>query len=78
MKVIIFEGLDNTGKDTIIAKVMEMFDKLYDDKAFIKLVHCKKPTAVTQRGQALQQNFLFKDQIKDLITDYKINLILSN
>lgn len=60
-KVIIIEGLDNVGKDTLISKICERFP-------ITTIVHCGKPSASDPDEAAKEQNELFvsyANMIKD-------------
>ncbi len=63
MKVVIIEGTDNVGKDTVIEELKNNY------KSIIK--HCEKPTAKTKAGQTLEQYNTFDNLTKDTIYTYK-------
>ena len=52
MKVIIIEGTDNTGKDTLISKIMEKYDVM-------TLIHCGKPKSKENPNESQDQLFDF-------------------
>ena len=51
-KVIIIEGLDNVGKDTLISKICERYP-------ITTIVHCSKPSSDDPDEAAKEQNELF-------------------
>ena len=51
MKLIIIEGTDNTGKDTIISKLLEIYPTS-------TVIHCGKP--ITKKYSSQEQDELFK------------------
>ena len=51
MKLVIIEGTDNTGKDTIISKLLEIYPTS-------TVIHCGKP--VTKKYSSQEQDELFK------------------
>lgn len=58
MKLIIVEGTDNIGKDTVISKLCELFDT-------VTLIHCGSPK--TKIFQSQYQDDLFKEYAEDII-----------
>lgn len=69
MKVIIIEGLDNTGKSTVIDEIK---DKLSGQR--IKLIHCEKPSGSTYTEMAQNQNDFFINIARSIISYKKNNL----
>lgn len=67
MNVIIIEGIDNTGKTTVINNIK---DKYHSKR--IHVIHCEKPKGETHEEQALYQNESFLNITKDIIK-YKQN-----
>lgn len=65
MKVVIIEGLDNTGKTTVIHRLMSMYDKVY-------YVHCQKPKAKDPILAALEQQESYT-KIANMIVGLAIN-----
>lgn len=63
MKLIIIEGTDNTGKDTLISKLLERFPTL-------TLIHCGKP--YSQKYSANEQDGLFTVYAQNIV-DGKYN-----
>ena len=51
MKLIIIEGTDNTGKDTLISKILETYPTA-------TIIHCGKP--LTKKYSSIEQDELFK------------------
>ena len=51
MKLIIIEGTDNTGKDTLISKILEKYPTA-------SIIHCGKP--ITKKYSSNEQDELFK------------------
>jgi len=58
MKLIIIEGTDNTGKDTIISKLLERFPTT-------TLIHCSKP--FSKKFSDKEQDQLFKAYIDNIV-----------
>ena len=52
MKLIIIEGTDNVGKDTLISKIMEKYDVM-------TLIHCGKPKSKEKPNESQDQLFDF-------------------
>ncbi len=69
MKVIIIEGLDNTGKSTVINEIKET---LINDR--IKIFHCEKPVGSTNAEMADYQNKFFIQLANELISYKKNNI----
>lgn len=72
-KLIIIEGLDNTGKNTLIQQVLEQYN-------FVSIKHCTKPKSVDPEMARQEQqqiyDFLFLNDIKQnniLYTDVIIH-----
>ena len=61
MKVIIIEGTDNTGKDTLISKIMEKYETM-------TVIHCGKPKSKTNPSEEQDNLFNF---YADSIIDHK-------
>lgn len=53
MKLVIIEGPDNCGKNTLINKLSENFE-------IVKIVHCGKPKGETDEDKALYQHNYFQ------------------
>ena len=51
MKLIIIEGTDNTGKDTLISKILEKYPTA-------TVMHCGKP--ITKKYSSKEQDELFR------------------
>jgi len=58
MKLIIIEGTDNTGKDTLIAKLLEKYPT-------VTLIHCGKP--LTKKYSADEQDLLFNIYASNIV-----------
>lgn len=58
MKLIIIEGTDNTGKDTLISKILEKYPT-------ITLIHCGKP--LTKKYSEKEQDELFNTYIDNIV-----------
>ncbi len=58
MKLVIIEGTDNTGKDTLISKLLEKFPTA-------TLIHCGKP--FSKKYSSKEQDELFKIYAKNII-----------
>ena len=58
MKLIIIEGTDNTGKDTIISKILERFPTT-------TLIHCGKP--FSKKYSAKEQDQLFSTYVNNIV-----------
>ena len=58
MKLIIIEGTDNTGKDTIISKILERFPTT-------ALIHCGKP--FSKKYSAKEQDQLFSTYVNNIV-----------
>ena len=64
MKVIIIEGPDNCGKNTLINNIL-------DNNEIVKIIHCSKPNP---NGNVLFNQYLsFKRLADEAIKDYKSN-----
>lgn len=57
MKLIIIEGTDNTGKDTLISKILEKYPTA-------TIIHCSKP--LTKKYSSEEQDELFKVYAKNI------------
>ena len=62
MKIIIVEGTDRTGKDTLINELKNMSNHTL-------IIHCGKPVGNTLKEQNRNQHILFNDYIFKLYTD---------
>lgn len=62
MKIIIVEGTDRTGKDTLINELKNL-------AYHTLIVHCGKPVGNTLYEQNMRQDILFNDYIFKLYTD---------
>ena len=58
MKLIIIEGTDNTGKDTLISKILEKYPTA-------TVIHCGKP--LTKKYSSKEQDELFKIYAKNIV-----------
>lgn len=73
-KLIIIEGTDNVGKDTVIYQLLQKFD-------VIKLIHCNKPKSKTPEEAADEQRDLFWNIADENVHDYihgKTDCIIHN
>lgn len=73
-KIIIIEGTDNVGKDTVIYQLLQNFDT-------IKLIHCNKPKSKDPEEAANEQRNLFWDVATENVHDYvhgKTDCIIHN
>lgn len=70
MKIIIIEGTDNTGKDTVISKII---GSIAGRNSSLKIIHCSKPQSKDVKKAAMEQNKFFNDCVNNLIKDYKNN-----
>lgn len=62
MKVIIVEGTDNTGKDTIINRLRSLCNRTL-------IIHCNKPKMTRPEAQAFEQNALFKKYVDNIVDE---------
>lgn len=62
MKIIIVEGTDRTGKDTLINELKNLGSR-------VLINHCGKPIGDTHYEQAMNQEKLFNGYINDLFND---------
>lgn len=62
MKIIIVEGTDRTGKDTLINELKNMSNHAL-------IIHCGKPVGNTLKEQNRNQNILFNDYLKKIYED---------
>ena len=62
MKIIIVEGTDRTGKDTLINELKNLGSR-------VLINHCGKPTGDTHYEQAVNQEKLFNGYLNDLFND---------
>jgi len=60
MKLIIIEGTDNTGKDTLISKILEKY-------AIATIIHCGKPKSKTNAD--IEQDMLFDNYCNHIINN---------
>ena len=58
MKLIIIEGTDNTGKDTLISKILEKYPTA-------TVIHCGKP--VTKKYSSKEQDELFRIYAENIV-----------
>lgn len=68
VKVIIIEGTDNTGKDTLIKNISSKFD-------VVKTYHCQKPKNTDPIYAALEQKYGFEQIIENIKYDIENNLV---
>lgn len=71
MKLIIVEGPDNCGKDTLISKIIENFPT-------VTMIHCSKP--LSKKYSTNEQNILFESYINNICSGFYNNthLVLLN
>lgn len=62
MKIVIIEGTDNVGKDTVIMQLLSKFP-------VTKVMHCEKPKASTPKEQASEQLVSFMKLAQENIAD---------
>lgn len=67
MKIIIIEGTDRTGKDTLINELKNYFDRTL-------IIHCGKPIGSTNNEKILFQNKFFNDHINKLTSNIYENI----
>lgn len=65
MKVIIIEGTDNVGKDTVINRLTYEFNNS-------NIYHCEKPKGTTPDEQAKEQELSFVDLLGKTLYEYTI------
>lgn len=58
MKLIIIEGTDNTGKDTLIGKILEKYPT-------VTIIHCGKP--ISKKYSSEEQDELFKIYANNIV-----------
>ena len=58
MKLIIIEGTDNTGKDTLISKILEKYPTA-------TVMHCGKP--ITKKYSSKEQDELFRIYAQNIV-----------
>lgn len=63
MKLIIIDGVDNTGKNTIISNLLNEYDR-------IKLIHCQKPKSKDPIEAAQEQVQTYYNLLDELLYDY--------
>lgn len=74
MKVIIIEGTDNTGKDTLIKSIKESFDGLK-----IKEIHCSTPKHKHNLDAAIEQNAYYLELVDNIIENkYDVDVVIFN
>lgn len=71
MKLIIIEGTDNTGKDTIISKLLEKYPT-------VTLIHCSGP--YSKKYSSKEQDTLFETYIDNIVNNQydKTHVIIMN
>lgn len=62
MKIIIIEGTDRTGKDTLINELKNYFNRTL-------IIHCGKPIGSTDNEKIIFQNNFFNDHINKLTSN---------
>lgn len=68
MKIIIIEGPDCTGKNTLISHITELYEST-------TIIHCQKP----RTSDPEEQNRLFRRQVYDIITNkYQTTALIFN
>lgn len=65
MKLVIVEGLDNTGKTTVIQELVDYYKSLN-----LRVIHCEKPVPDTPENMAKAQNSAYIN-LADEIVGYK-------
>lgn len=70
-KIIIIEGQDNTGKDTLINKLKSLLKD-------VDIIHCEKPESTNNKDAALEQDSLFFDIISVILKSSNEHNILLN
>lgn len=74
MKVIIIEGTDNTGKDTLIKGIRKQFSGFK-----IKNIHCSVPQHKHNLDAAIEQNAYFLNLVDDILSNkYNADIIIFN
>jgi thymidylate kinase len=70
MKVIIIEGPDNCGKDTLIGKILEQFPT-------VTMIHCSKP--FSKKHSSKEQDLLFNSYVDEIVNQtYNTHILLFN
>jgi thymidylate kinase len=71
MKLIIIEGTDNTGKDTLISKIIERY-------SIVTIIHCGKP--YSKKYSSIEQDVLFNAYCDAIINNEfsSSNIIIMN
>ena len=65
MKTIIIEGMDNTGKNTIIQKLMEKY-------SVVKIIHSGKPKSKTNEEAQIEQQQTFNNYANEVLNESKM------
>lgn len=74
MKIIIIEGQDNTGKDTLISSIKEYFNNLK-----IKEIHCLRPKHKHNIDAAIEQDNYYLELVDNIIENkYNSDIIILN
>lgn len=72
MKIVIIEGTDNIGKDTIISNIIKDYET-------VTLIHCSSPKSKNISDAIEEQKLLFNNQILDIITKkYNTDILIFN
>jgi len=69
-KIIIIEGQDNTGKDTLINKLKSL-------SSSVNIFHCEKPKSLNNKDAAIEQDKLFL-QLSNDILKYQYDITILN
>ena len=65
MKTIIIEGMDNTGKNTIIQKLMEKY-------SVVKIIHSGKPKSKKNEEAQIEQQQTFNNYANEVLNESKM------
>lgn len=73
-KIIIIEGTDNTGKDTLIKNIKNLNK---DQK--IKEIHCTTPNSTHPIDSAIEQDYKFMQYVDNILNDkYDADILIFN
>lgn len=74
MKIVIIEGTDNTGKDTLIASIKDYFCDLR-----VKEIHCSTPKHKHYIDAAIEQDAYFLELVDNIIENkYDVDVVIFN
>ena len=59
MKIIIIEGTDNTGKDSLIQKILEKYE-------IATIIHCSKPKNSDMHLAAIEQDNTYENYVNNI------------